>query len=95
MGRNQLKKGKNQNNIGTIDLTELIGLCDIIKGKLSISESATEVSSDDIFYPSAVFRKTLPECIGAGRYKIRYGVVQENSYLLVEEGVLDGFNSIW
>ena len=67
----QLKKGKNQNNIGAIDLTELIGLCDKIKGKLSISESATEVASDDIFYPSEKIRKTLPECIGNGRYKIR------------------------
>ena len=91
----QLKKRKNQNNPSAIDLTELIGLCDTIKGKLSISESATEVSSDDIFYPSVVFRKTLPECIGNGRYKIRYEVIQENSYLLIEEGVLDGFNSIW
>lgn len=90
-----LKKRKNQNNLDVIDLTELVGLCDTIKGKLSISESATEVSSDDIFYPSAVFRKTLPECIGNGRYKIRYEVIQENSYLLVEEGVLNGFNSIW
>ena len=90
-----LKKRKNQNNIDAIDLTELIGLCNTIKGKLSISESATEVSSDDIFYPSEVFRKILPECVGNGRYKIRYGVIQENSYLLVEEGVLDGFNNIW
>ena len=90
-----LKKGKNQNNLGAIDLTELIGLCDTIKGKLSISESATEVSSDDIFYPSAAFRKTLPECIGNGRYKIKFSIIQENSYLVVEEGVLDGFNSIW
>ena len=90
-----LKKRKNQNNLDVIDLTELIKLCDTIKGKLSISESATEVSRDDIFYPSEVFRKTLPECIGDGRYKIRYEVIQENSYLLVEEGVLDGFNSIW
>lgn len=90
-----LKKRKNQNNIDAIDLTELIGLCNTIKGKLSISESATEVSSDDIFYPYEVFRKTLPECIGNGKYKIRYEVVQENSYLLVEEGALDGFNSIW
>lgn len=90
-----LKKRKNQNNLDVIDLTGLIKLCDTIKGKLSISESATEVSRDDIFYPSEVFRKTLPECIGNGKYKIRYEVVQENSYLLVEEGVLDGFNSIW
>ena len=90
-----LKKRKNQNNLDVIDLTELIGLCNTIKGKLSISESATEVSRDDIFYPSEVFRKTLPECIGDGRYKIRYEVIQENSYLLVEEGALDGFNSIW
>lgn len=91
----QLKKRKNQNNPSAIDLTELIGLCDIIKGNLSISESATEVSSDNIFYPSEAFRKTFPECIGNGRYEIRYEVIQENSYLLVEEGVLDGFNSIW
>ena len=90
-----LKKRKNQNNLDMVDLAELIGLCNTIKGKLSISESATEVSRDDIFYPSEVFRKTLPECIGDGRYKIRYEVIQENSYLLVEEGVLDGFNSIW
>ena len=91
----QLKKRKNQNSPSSIDLTELIGLCDTIKGKLSISESAMEVSRDDIFYPYEVFRKTLPECIGDGRYKIRYEVIQENSYLLVEEGALDGFNSIW
>ena len=90
-----LKKRKNQNNLSSIDLTGLIKLCDTMKGKLSISESATEVSRDDIFYPYEVFRKTLPECIGNGKYKIRYEVVQENSYLLVEEGVLDGFNSIW
>lgn len=90
-----LKKRKNQNSPSSIDLTGLIKLCDTMKGKLSISESATEVSRDDIFYPSEVFRKTLPECIGDGKYKIRYEVVQENSYLLVEEGVLDGFNSIW
>ena len=55
-----LKKRKNQNNLDVIDLTGLVKLCDTIKGKLSISESATEVSSDDIFYPSAVFRKILP-----------------------------------
>lgn len=91
----QLKKIKNQNNPSVIDLTELIRLCDTIKGKLSISESATEVSRDSIFYPSEVFRETFPECIGNGIYKIRYDVIQENSYLLVEEGVLDGFNSIW
>ena len=91
----QLKKIKNQNGPSTIDLTELIGLCDAIKGKLSISEFATEVSSDNIFYPSEIFRETFPECIGNGRYKIKYEVIQENSYLLVEEGVLDGFNSIW
>lgn len=91
----QLKKIKNQNGPSTIDLTELIGLCDTIKGKLSISESAMEASSDNIFYPSEAFRKTFPECIGNGKYKIRYEVVQENSYLLIEEGVLDGFNSIW
>ena len=90
-----LKKRKNQNNIDVIDLTELIGLCNTIKGKLSISESVTEVSRDSIFYPSEVFHKNLPEYIGNGRYKIRYGIIQENSYLLVEEGVLDGFNSIW
>ncbi len=71
----QLKKGKNQNNIGAIDLTGLIGLCDTIKGKLSISESATEVSSDDIFYPNKIFLKNLPTCIGNGRYKIKYGVI--------------------
>ena len=86
-----LKKRKNQNNLDVIDLTELIGLCNTIKGKLSISESATEVSKDDIFYPGIL----LPKCIGNGRYKIKYGAIQENSYLLVEEGVLDGFNSIW
>ena len=91
----QLKKIKNQNGPSTIDLTELIGLCDTIKGKLSISESATEVSSDNIFYSSEIFREAFPECIGNGRYKIRYMVIQENSYLLVEEGVLDGFNRIW
>ena len=91
----QLKKIKNQNGPSIISLTELMGLFDIIKGKLSISESATEVSSDNIFYSSEIFRETLPECIGDGRYKIRYEVIQENSYLLVEEGVLDGFNSIW
>lgn len=91
----QLKKIKNQNNPSAIDLTELIGLCDTIKGKLSISESATEVSRDSIFYPSEVFKEALPEYIDDGRYKIRYEVIQENSYLLVEEGVLDGFNSIW
>lgn len=91
----QLKKIKNQNGPNAIDLAELIGLCDTIKGKLSISESATEISSDNIFYSSEVFREALPECIGNGRYKIRYEVIQENSYLLVEEGVLDGFNSIW
>ena len=77
------------------DLTELIRLFDTIKGKLSISKSATEVSGDNIFYPSEIFKETLPKCIGNGRYKIRYEVIQENSYLLVEEGVLDGFNSIW
>ena len=26
---------------------------------------------------------------------VLYEVVQENSYLLVEEGALDGFNNIW
>lgn len=91
----QLKKRKNQNNPSTIDLTDLIGLCDVIKGNLLISESATEVSSDNIFYSNEIFRETLPECVGNGRYKIRYEIIQENSYLLVEEGVLDGFNSIW
>ena len=91
----QLKKGKNQNNIDTIDLTELIGLCNTIKGKLSISESAMEVSRDSIFYPNKIFLKNLPTCIGNGRYKIKFSIIQENSYLLVEEGVLDGFNSIW
>ena len=90
-----LKKRKNQNNLNTIDLTDLIGLCDTIKGKLSISESAMEVSRDSIFYPNKIFLKNLPTCIGNGRYKIKYEVIQENSYLLVEEGVLDGFNSIW
>ena len=90
----QLKKIKNQNGPSAIDLTELIGLCDTIKGKLSISESATEVSSDNIFYSSEIFR-AFPECIGNGRYKIKYEVIQENSYLLVKKGVLDGFNSIW
>lgn len=91
----QLRKRKNQNNPSVIDLTELIGLCDSIIGKLSTSKFTTEASSDSIFYPSEAFRKTFPECIGNGRYKIRYEVIQENSYLLVEEGVLDGFNSIW
>lgn len=91
----QLKKRKNQNNLSAIDLTELIGLCDSIIGKLSTSKFTTEASSDNIFYPSEAFRKIFPECIGNGRYKIRYEVIQENSYLLVEEGVLDGFNSIW
>lgn len=90
----QLKKRKNQNNPSTIDLN-LIGLCDVIKGNLSISESAIEVSSDSIFYSNEIFRETLPEYVGNGRYKIKYEVIQENSYLLVEEGVLDGFNSIW
>ena len=90
----QVKKGKNQNNLDVIDLTELIGLCDTIKGKLSISESATEVSRDSIFYPNKIFLKNLPTCIGNGRYKIKYGIIQDNSYLLIE-GVIDGFNSIW
>ena len=91
----QLRKRKNQNNPSAIDLTELIRLCDSIIGKLSTSKFTTEVSSDIIPYPSEIFRKTLPECIGGGRYKIRYEEIQENSYLLVEEGVLDGFNYIW
>ena len=86
-----LKKRENQNKLDVIDLTELIGLCNTIKGKLSLKESALEVPGDKIFYPSMI----LPKCIGNGRYKIKYGVIQENSYLLVEEGVLDGFNSIW
>ena len=84
----QLKKRKNQNSPSSKDLTELIRLFDTIKGKLSISKSATEVSGDNIFYPSEIFKETLPKCIGNGRYKIRYEVIQENSYLLVEEGVL-------
>lgn len=91
----KLKKIKNQNGPSTIGLTELMGLFDVIKGKLSISESTEEVSNDNIFYSNEIFRETLPECIGNGRYKIKYEVIQENSYLLVEEGVLDGFNSIW
>ena len=84
-----LKKRKNQNNLDVIDLTGLIKLCDSIKGKLSFKD-AMEVPGDNIFYPVPL----LPKCIGNGRYKIKYGVIQDNSYLLVE-GVLDGFNNIW
>lgn len=84
-----LKKRKNQNNLDVIDLTGLVKLCDSIKGKLSLKD-AMEVPGDSIFYPAPL----LPKCIGDGRYKIKYGVIQENSYLLVE-GVLDGFNNIW
>ena len=85
-----LKKRKNQNNLDVIDLTGLVKLCDSIKGKLSLKENAMEVPGDKIFYPGIL----LPKCIGNGRYKIKYGVIQDNSYLLVE-GVLDGFNNIW